>query len=124
LRVNGIDYQIAASHHFRGRSIYSPVHGCQRYLVMEGIDRDIAIAGDSHVPGVLKFTHGRETKLAVNCGSAQIWSGYANRYFSLFTHPTFPVVTLDHEQKDFNAFWSVRSWLRATGRDVGGIGEK
>jgi hypothetical protein len=115
LRVNGIDYQIAASHHFRGRSIYSPVHGCQRYLVMEGIDRDIAIAGDSHVPGVLKFTHGRETKLAVNCGSAQIWSGYANRYFSLFTHPVFPVVVLDHEAKNFHACWNLREYLQRRG---------
>lgn len=112
LRVNDIDYQIAASHKFRGRSMYSPVHGCQRYLVMEGVDRDIAIAGDSHVPGVMKFTHGRDTKLAVNCGSAQIWSGYAARYFSLFTHPIFPVVVLDHEQKNFHACWNLREYLR------------
>jgi hypothetical protein len=114
LLVNGIEYRIAASHHFRGRSIYSPVHGTQRYITLEAADRDIAIAGDSHVPGILDFTLGREKKLAVNCGTTQLWSGYAQRYFSLFTHPTFPVVVLDHEEKDFRAYWSVAQYLRST----------
>jgi hypothetical protein len=118
LRINDIDYEIAASHHFRGRSIYSPVHGCQRYLVLEGIDRDIAIAGDSHVPGVMKFTHGRETKLAVNCGSSHSFSGYAARYFSLYTHPVFPVVVLDHEVKNFHAHWNLHEYLRHRGSDI------
>jgi len=116
LRVNDIDYEIAASHHFRGRSIYSPVHGAQRYLTFEGHDRDMAIAGDSHVPGVLEFTIGAAKKLAVNCGSAQVWSGYSARYFSLTTHPVFPVVVLDDEVKDFHAFWSIRQWMKQTGR--------
>lgn len=115
LRVNDIDYLLAASHHFRGRSIYNPVHGTQRYLVFEAADRDIAVAGDSHVPGVMKFTHGRDTKLAVNCGSAQVMSGYAARYFSLVTHPVFPVVCLDHETKNAWAHWNIQEWLRARG---------
>lgn len=112
VRVGDIDYRIAASHHFQGRSIYSPVHGVQRYLTIGGgQDRDIGIAGDSHVPGVLKFTHGRETKLAVNCGSSQLFSGYAARYFSLFTHPTFPVIVLNGRRKDFYACWSMQEYL-------------
>jgi hypothetical protein len=115
VRVNQHDYHIAASHHFMGRSIYNPCHGAQRYLERVGVDRDIAVAGDSHVPGVLKFTHGPMTKLAVNCGSAQTMSGYAARYFSLVTHPVFPVVCLDHESKRFWAHWSIAEWLAAGG---------
>jgi hypothetical protein len=113
INVNGIPYRIAASHHFRGRSIYSPVHGAQRYLTFEASDRDIAIAGDSHVPGYLKFPHGRDMKVALNCGSAQTMSGYAQRYFSLVTHPIFPVVTLDCKEKDFWAHMNIREWQRA-----------
>jgi hypothetical protein len=116
LRVNDIDYKIAANHHFMGRSIYNPCHGAQRYLERVGIDRDVAVAGDSHVPGVLKFTHGPMTKLAINCGSAQIMSGYAQRYFSLVTHPVYPVVVLDHERKDFWAHWSIAEYLRCSGQ--------
>lgn len=111
--VNGIPYRIAASHHFRGRSIYSPVHGAQRYITFEASDRDMAIAGDSHVPGYLKFPHGREYKMALNCGSAQVMSGYSQRYFSLVTHPVFPVVTLDGTEKNCWANWSIKEWQRA-----------
>jgi hypothetical protein len=115
ISVNGIPYKIAASHHFQGRSIYSPVHGAQRYLTFNAPDRDMAIAGDSHVPGYLKFTIGRDEKMALNCGSAQTMSGYAQRYFSLHTHPLFPVVTLDCEEKKFWANLSIREWQRSVG---------
>ncbi len=114
LAVNGIPYHIAASHHFMGRSIYNPCHGAQRYLERVGIDRDLAVAGDSHVPGLLQFTHGPMTKLAVNCGSAQVMSGYAQRYFSLTTHPVYPVIVLDHERKDCWAHWSLAEYLRCS----------
>ncbi len=116
VEVNGIPYNIAASHHFQGRSIYSPVHGAQRYLTFGANDRDIAIAGDSHVPGVMKFVHGSNERLAVNCGSVQTMSGYAQRYFSLFTHPIFPVIVLDHEQKSFCAKWNLREYLKDSGK--------
>jgi hypothetical protein len=117
LAVNGIPYHIAASHHFMGRSIYSPVHGAQRYLTQGpgGHDREIGIAGDSHVPGILHFTHGPVPKLAVNCGSAQVMSGYAQRYFSLKTHPVYPVIVLDHEEHAFHAHWSVKQYLKHSG---------
>jgi hypothetical protein len=114
IAVNGIEYRIAASHLFRGRSEYNPCHSQVKHSWKQGPDRDILIAGDSHNPGILTYTQGRDTKLAVNIGSAQVWSGYAQRYFSLFTHPTFPVVVLDHEAKHFRAHWSVGEYLRAS----------
>jgi hypothetical protein len=114
--VNDIEYRIAASHHFSGRSIYSPVHGAQRYLTFQGNDREIALAGDSHVPGFMQFMHGTEERLAINCGSIQTMSGYSQRFFSLKTHPIFPVVVLGAHEKSFTPFWSVKSWLTHTGR--------
>jgi hypothetical protein len=42
-------------------------------------------------------------------------SGYAQRYFSLHTHPLFPVVTLDCEEKKFWANLSIREWQRSVG---------
>jgi len=117
IQVNEQVYPIAASHHFMGRSIYSPVHGIQRYLTLGpgGEDRLIGIAGDSHVPGIMKFTHGAATKLAVNCGSSQTMSSYAQRYFSLTTHPVFPVVVLNHKEHGFYAHWNLAEYLSASG---------
>jgi hypothetical protein len=109
--VGSQQYRIAASHKFAGRSQVNPVYGPQRYLLTEGTDRDIAIAGDSHVPGIMKFTHGPDTRLAVNCGSIQTMSGYARRYFSLKTHPIFPVFTLHPERKLFSPYWSLEEYL-------------
>lgn len=113
LGVDDQTYRIALSHHFQGRSIYSPVHGAHRYLVMQGHDREIAACGDSHVPGMLCFTHGEVEKLALNAGSLQTNSGYAKRYFSLTTHPIFPVVVFDNEDHAFTPYWSIRHWLRS-----------
>lgn len=110
--VGGETYRIAASHHFQGRSIYNPAHGPQRYLVMQGHDREIAVAGDSHVPGVLAFVHGATRKLAINTGSSQTESAYARRFFSLTTHPVFPVLVLDPHRHDFHAYWSLGQYLR------------
>lgn len=109
--VGSQSYRIAVSHKFPGRSEANPVYGPQKYLLQEGTDRDIAMAGDSHRPGMLKFTHGPNVKLAVNCGSTQTMSGYARRYFSLKTHPVFPVFTLNPERKLFTPYWSVEEYL-------------
>lgn len=116
LTVGTQTYRLAISHHFQGRSIYSPVHGAQRYLVMQGHDRDIAACGDSHVPGVLAFTIADRPKLAINTGTFQTNSGYAKRYFSLYTHPVFPVVVFDNEHHAFTPFWSINQWLRVSGQ--------
>lgn len=110
--VGSQSYRIAASHKFLGRSMSNPVLGPQNYLLREGVDMDIAMAGDSHVPGILQFTHGPLHKIAINAGSIQTGSGYAKRYFSLKTHPVFPVFTLDPEAKVANPYWSLQQYLR------------
>lgn len=112
LTVGDQTYKIAATHFFRGRSIENPCHGQMRYMRREGIDREIALAGDSHVPGMVKYTDGGQTRLALNCGSIQTNSGYAKRFFSLTTHPVFPCFTLDPKEHLFTPFWSVAEWLR------------
>lgn len=111
LEVGAQTYKLAVSHHFQGRSIYSPVHGPQRYLVTQAPSREIAICGDSHVPGMMKFAMEDGPRLAINAGTIQTNSGYAKRYFSLTTHPVFPCLTLDPRDHLFTPYWSVREWL-------------
>lgn len=111
--VGGETYKLAASHFFRGRSIENPVHGQMRYMRREGQDREIAMAGDSHVPGIAKYVDGATTRLAVNCGAFQTNSGYAKRFFSLATHPIMPCFTLAPTEHTFTPFWNVGEWVAA-----------
>lgn len=110
ITVGGETYKLAVSHVFRGRSIDNPCHGAMRYLRREGIDREIAIAGDSHVPGIIRYVDGHKQRMAVNSGSLQAESGYAKRFFSLSTHPVFPVVELWPDRHRFAAYWTLDEW--------------
>lgn len=114
-KVGSQVYKGTFSHTFRGRSIENPVHGQMRYMRREGQDRDFAMAGDSHVPGMAKYTDGPKVRVAVNCGSLQANSGYAKRYFSLKTHPVYPIVTLDPNEHCIQPYWSIKDWLTARG---------
>ncbi len=115
ISVGDETYHVAVSHRFRGRSIVNPCAGPMNYLIKEAHDREIAAQGDSHVPGVLQFTHGPSEKIAINTGTTQLRSSYARRYFSLFTHATFPVLELHPDQHLAVPYWSMRAWLGSRG---------
>ena len=108
-------YRTAVSHAFKGHSIYNPVHGGQRYATLTDADVDIVMSGDSHVPGVLQWTHGDRHKIAINTGSLKTHDSYAKRYFSLHTHPVFPCLVLRPDEYMATPYWSVREWIAAAG---------
>ena len=107
LHLNDIQYNFALSHFFAGRSMLNPTHAPMRYLRMEAHDRDIAIQGDFHVPGIQKYTEGGSDKLAIVNGTIQTNSGYAKRFFSLKTFDYMPVVRLHPEKKLFTPFMTL-----------------
>lgn len=113
LTVGGQTYKIASSHRFRGNSYMNPTHGQARYMRFEGIDREIAIAGDSHRPAVQTYTDGHLPRIAVNCGSLQKDSGYAKRHFSLFTHDWMPVLEFWPNQHLVQPYQSLAHYLAA-----------
>lgn len=115
VQVGHQTYRFAVSHRFLGRSIENPCHAPMRYLRREGHDREIALMGDHHIPGIVKFTHGPTTKVAINTGSFQTHSGYAKRWFSLFTHPVMPCFTLHPHEHLITPFWSLQEWKLTTG---------
>lgn len=113
LKVGDQLYHGAASHKFRGTSMYNPVHGQMRYMRFEANDRDFTMAGDSHVPGMAKYTDGNKTRIAVNCGALQTNSGYGKRYFSLTTHPAFPVIKFQPDTWCMTPYWTLAEALAA-----------
>lgn len=108
VKVGSQIYKGAVSHTFRGRSMLNPIHACQRYMRFEGVDRDFAMMGDTHVPGMAKYTDGDKTRVAINCGSLQNNSGYGKRYFSLTTHPVYPVIVFHPDRHEMSPFWSIK----------------
>lgn len=116
IKVGNQVYRGAFSHKFRGRSIENPVHGQMRYMRREAQDRDFAFGGDTHLPGIAKYTDGPTVRVAINSGSIQTGSGYAKRYFSLTTHPTYPVLVLHPDKHLMQPYWSVADWLAAKGK--------
>jgi len=107
IHVNEVEYKFALSHFFQGRSMLNPTHAPMRYLRMQAHDRDIAVQGDFHVPGIQRYTEGGSDKLAVVNGSLQTSSGYAQRFFSLKTFDYMPVIRLHHSKKQFTPFMTL-----------------
>jgi hypothetical protein len=109
-------YRFAATHAFKqGRSAMNPVAGQMRYMRFEGQDREIAISGDTHKPGVAVYRDGPTLRAAINAGTLHLNSGYAKRYFSLFTCPDYPCIALWPNEHRFSTFWSVKDAREALG---------
>lgn len=111
IKVGNQIYFGAVSHRFRGTSMLNPVHAAMRYMRHEGIDREFAMQGDTHRPGMAKYTDGERTRVAINCGSIQINSGYGKRWFSLTTHPAYPVIVFHPDRHEMTPFWSLKEYL-------------
>ena len=114
VNVGDQTYRLAVSHRFRLRTHLNPVHGGMQYIRHEAPDREISIAGDSHTPGVAHWTLGDSEKLSLNCGSTQLNSGYGKRFFSLTTHPIFPVCVLWPDKHRFVGLPSVADYISLT----------
>jgi hypothetical protein len=108
-------YKLFATHKVRGRSQNDATYGQKRYGRFDAQDREILLAADSHKPGLDQYMDGETVKLAVNVGTLNTKSAYARRYFSLFSAPVFPVVTLYRDSHAFTAFWTLEQWSMAHG---------
>lgn len=112
LKIGSQTYKIVSSHKFNGRSYLNPTHGQQRHMRFESNDREIALSGDSHQVGFSWYYDGPIERLAINGGSLHTNSGYAKRYFSLFTIPEFPCVELYPDEHLFVPYKNIGTWKR------------
>lgn len=105
-------YKFAFSHKFRGYSYLNAAHAGARYMRFQGIDREIAVMGDIHQPAWNHYFDGPTKRLSMVAGTLNVASSYAQRYFSIFTQPYFPVVELAHDKHEFTPFENLGSWIR------------
>ena len=82
-------------------------------MKFEAPDRELALSGDTHKVGFSWYYDGPNERLAINGGTLHTQSGYAQRYFSLFTIPEFPCVELFPNQHLMIPYKSVGTWKSA-----------
>lgn len=107
LTVGDQVYLLASSHRFQGRSVSNPVAGQMRYMMREAQDREVVIAGDSHVPAISQYIEAGKVRTVANCGSFQTNSRYAKRYFSLHSSDAMPVLLFSPDEHVVQPFFSL-----------------
>jgi len=111
IHVGEQTYRAAASHKFRGASIFDANFGPKRYMRMESSDREIGFQADLHRPAISQYYESGTVRLAMTSSTLQLKSQYAERYFSIFTLPIFPCVVLRHDRHEFIPFWNLQAAL-------------
>jgi hypothetical protein len=115
LKVGREVYRAAASHKFRGRSMYNRTHAQGRYIRQEANDRELVLMGDIHTWGYSHYAEGGAERVCITGGTLHENSGYAKRFFSLNESPHYPCVVLDHAAHEITPFRTVRQARRYLG---------
>lgn len=102
--VNDITYKLSLSHFFRGNSMYNPNHELARYIRHENGEVDIVAQGDKHTPAIQTLYIQEKVRGLIKCGTHNVNSGYAKRFFSLKTFQDMPVVRLMPHKKMFTLY--------------------
>lgn len=116
IQVGDQVYKCAASHKWRGNSIYDTTYAMKRYARMEANDREIIIGADNHWAGYSVYYEGGMKRIGMRCGSFQVNSGFANRYFSLRTWTVMPSIVLHHDKHLAVPFENLDQALRYIGQ--------
>jgi hypothetical protein len=109
-------YNTVWSHKFRGSSYLNPAHAGQRHMRFQSQHSEIAVMGDIHTPCYSVYWDGPIRRLSMVAGTLNTESAYAQRYFSIYTQPVYPVVELNHEIHEFTPFTSLGEWKRRRGK--------
>lgn len=115
LKVGKEIYKCAASHKFRGGSMFNRMHAQGRYVRQCASDRELVLMGDIHQPGFSSTEEGGHEAVYITAGTLHTNSGYAKRFFSLKTSPVFPCVVLHPDEHLMTPFKTIKEALRYVG---------
>jgi hypothetical protein len=116
LKVGNQVYYSAASHKFRGNSMFNRMHAQGRYVRQEANDRELVLMGDIHTFGFTYTEDGGKERVYITGGTLHENSGYAKRFFSLKTSPHFPCVVLMPDKHEMIPFKTIGQALRYIGK--------
>jgi hypothetical protein len=112
LEVGDQTYHIASSHRFSGNTKGNAVGGLKKYMRFEGIDRELAVSGDTHRPAFEHYFDGPLPRIAMNCGTLQDDSGFGKRNISLYAHDAMPVVLFYPDEHMMIPFQSLQHYQK------------
>jgi hypothetical protein len=116
LLVGKQTYRAAASHKFRGGSMFNRLHAQGRYVRQEANDRELVLMGDIHTWGYAHTEDGGSERVYITGGTLHENSGYAKRFFSLRTSPHYPCVVLHPDTHVLQPFKTISAALRYIGQ--------
>lgn len=116
LHVGKQVYKTAASHKFRGSSMFNRMHAQGRYVRQEANDREIVMMADIHTWGYMHTEDGGRERGYITGGTLHEGSGYGRRFFSLRTAPHYPCVAFHPDTHKFALFKCIGDALRHIGQ--------
>jgi hypothetical protein len=115
LHVGKQVYKCAASHKFRGGSMFNRMHAQGRYVRQEASDRELVLMADIHTWGYTHTEDGGQERCYITGGTLHENSGYGKRFFSLNSAPHYPCVVLHHDEHKMVAFKAIKDAVRYIG---------
>jgi hypothetical protein len=100
-------YKTAASHKFRGGSMFNRLHAQGRYVRQQAADRELVFMGDIHQWAFSATEDAGSERVYITGGTLHENSGYAKRFFSLTTAAHYPCVVLMHDSHTIVPFKSI-----------------
>jgi len=85
LKVGKTEYKIVASHFFKGKSKYNPLHGVMSFAREQVQDADIYVQGDQHQCFTGHGELGGKDRIYAMTGTLQSGDDYTNRFFTPFS---------------------------------------
>jgi hypothetical protein len=117
IKVGKQIYKCAASHKFRGGSMFNRMHAQGRYVRQQASDRELVLMGDIHQAGYMYTEEGGHDACYITGGTLHTNSGYAKRFFSLKTAMHYPCVVLHHDEHKMVPFLTIKDALRYIGNN-------
>lgn len=115
VRVNGIEYKIAATHRTRFSSAFNKTHGLKQLARRDIPDADIYISGHTHDPGFEMTTERGLWQVFVVLGSFKSNDGFAKRYFAYHSSQQMTALVLNAQRREVIPFHNLDQAFRYAG---------
>jgi len=104
LKVNGVRYDICATHKTRYFSSFNLTHGLLQLARKDVQGMDIYIGGDKHEPAMTQAPVGGKMTTLIQLGTLKTDDTHSKRYFSYHSNPEMPCFALNTKTRKILPF--------------------
>ncbi len=102
LKVGKTSYKICASHFFKGKSKYNPLHGVMSFAREQVQDADIYVQADQHQCFTGHGSLAGRDRIYLMTGTLQNGDDYTNRFFTPFSQTEMPSIVLHPDRREMS----------------------